>query len=215
MTEVSEEIYKLKKENAELKTKNDYDTLKHRFEKLEVRGKIDELKQRIEINELNAEHEKIMAKTELLRENELLKHQIQILKVHNQSLKEPVVKAALKSDEIQSVLKEVESLKNEALKIGERIANEERAVADAERDRINQFFIGAEKFVEAFENGNADFDDGSYKSWYEAASAMMEEDKQYENEKLVLIRRDMKCYMAYDYLRFGSELDGAIGPTLK
>ena len=70
-----------------------------------------------------------------------------------------------------------------------------------------RFFVWAEKFLK----GDVIFLDKGYKAWYEDMSSSMENQKQYVNEKFLLIRKDVtKIYML---LSFWAKPNGSITET--
>ncbi|XP_066916405.1 centrosomal protein of 83 kDa-like [Clytia hemisphaerica] len=208
----------LKEENQALK--NEIQTLKHDNEiaklKAQQENKNNGSQMAKEIETLKFQNqalEKTVAEADMKNEFEALNQEMGGLKAQNgklenefQALENEMGGLKAQNGELE---KEVQVLKNgiEGLKVElkdqtktqkGKLENELQALRnDFEhlKTKVNhRFFEGAEKFLTNYNTGRGDFIGENYKLWYEDMSRLMNNRKQYVNQKFVLIRKDVKRY---------------------
>ncbi|XP_066916406.1 putative autophagy-related protein 11 [Clytia hemisphaerica] len=98
-------------------------------------------------------------------------------------------------NELQALRNDFEHLKTEVNQKQET-EGAQKAVQEKVQKPLGKiperFFKGAEKFLSNHNTGRGDFIGENYKLWYEDMSGLMENRKQYANQKFVLIRKDVK-----------------------
>ncbi|XP_066916402.1 uncharacterized protein [Clytia hemisphaerica] len=192
----------LEKTVAEADLKNEFEALKQEMGGLKAQnGKLEKDFQTLE-NEMGG----LKAQNgELEKEVQALKNGIDGLKVE---LKDQMQTQKGKlENEVQALRNDFEYLKT-GVNQKQEIEGAQKAVQEKVRKPLgkipDRFFEGAEKFWMDYNTGREDFIGENYKLWYEDMSRLMENRKQYVNQKFVLIRKDVaKEY--HQFLYFGSK----------